>query len=256
MHLWEAASLAVFAYIGVLGMLRGRTERGLRLLAGSAAGLLLTLVIAYAGYRPWLHDWVGPPALLLAAYWTSGALFVAPRAGQERVLMAIDRMLGVAAAVRLMPRPLVELLELGYLSIYPLIPATLIVYRLWTDDPDPARFWSVILITDYVCFAMLAWVQTRPPRALEAGEPWTSTLRGLNLRLLGTASIRVNTFPSGHAAEALATALLVSDAPLPAVLAVWGAALAVSAGAVLGRYHYAADVAAGWAVAAAVWWAV
>jgi membrane-associated phospholipid phosphatase len=30
-------------------------------------------------------------------------------------------------------------------------------------------------------------------------------------------------------------------------------AAAVSAGAVLGRYHYAADVAGGWLVAAAAW---
>jgi hypothetical protein len=33
----------------------------------------------------------------------------------------------------------------------------------------------------------------------------------------------------------------------------WLAALAVSAGAVLGRYHFALDAAAGWAVALAVW---
>jgi hypothetical protein len=33
----------------------------------------------------------------------------------------------------------------------------------------------------------------------------------------------------------------------------FAAALAVSAGAVLGRYHYAADAIAGWAVALAVY---
>jgi hypothetical protein len=31
-------------------------------------------------------------------------------------------------------------------------------------------------------------------------------------------------------------------------------ALAVSAGAVLGRYHYALDVGTGWLVAIVVWW--
>jgi membrane-associated phospholipid phosphatase len=95
-------------------------------------------------------------------------------------------------------------------------------------------------------------VQTRPPRALEPDEPWTSSLRQFNLRLLGATSIQVNTFPSGHAAEALVAALLVIGAP-PAIVAVmFLAALAVSAGAVLGRYHYLLDALAGWLVAVGV----
>ena len=73
------------------------------------------------------------------------------------------------------------------------------------------------------------------------------------MRLVGAASIQVNTFPSGHAAEALAAALLVTGAPLPVVIVMWLNAVAVSAAAVLGRYHYAADALAGWAVAFLVW---
>ena len=87
----------------------------------------------------------------------------------------------------------------------------------------------------------------------QPGEPWRSSLRALNLRLLGAASIRVNTFPSGHAAEALAAALLVANAPSVVVAWMLFNALAVSAGAVFGRYHYATDAIAGWLVALAVW---
>ncbi len=101
---------------------------------------------------------------------------------------------------------------------------------------------------------MLPWVQTRPPRALEAGDPWPSSFRALNLRLLGATSIQVNTFPSGHAAEALTAALLVLGAPAGIMVLMFVAALAVSAGAVLGRYHYLADALAGWGVAAGVFW--
>jgi membrane-associated phospholipid phosphatase len=100
---------------------------------------------------------------------------------------------------------------------------------------------------------MLPWVQTRPPRRLEPGPPWRSSLRFFNVRLLGETSIGANTVPSGHAAEAVAAALLVSDAPWPVAASMWLAALAVSAGAVLGRYHFAFDAVAGWAVALAVW---
>ena len=69
-------------------------------------------------------------------------------------------------------------------------------------------------------------------------------------------SIQHNTFPSGHAAEAVACALLVAAAPWPLLAAVAVAAALVSAGAVLGRYHYAADAFAGWVVAVAVWGAL
>ena len=78
-------------------------------------------------------------------------------------------------------------------------------------------------------------------------------MRSFNLRVLGAASIQVNTFPSGHAAEALVAALLVA-ALSPWILGVMMlAALAVAGGAVLGRYHYAIDAFAGWFVALAVW---
>jgi hypothetical protein len=51
----------------------------------------------------------------------------------------------------------------------------------------------------------------------------------------------------------VAAALLVAAAPWPLAAAVAIAALLVSAGAVLGRYHYAADAFAGWGVAVVVW---
>ena len=63
----------------------------------------------------------------------------------------------------------------------------------------------------------------------------------------------MNTVPSGHAAEALAAALLVLAAPPMVVGAMFVAAAAVSAGAVLGRYHYSIDIVAGWGTALGVW---
>jgi membrane-associated phospholipid phosphatase len=71
--------------------------------------------------------------------------------------------------------------------------------------------------------------------------------------MLDASSIQVNTFPSGHAAEALAAVLLTSSAPMPIAVAMSIAAVAISAGAVLGRYHYALDAVAGWLVALAVY---
>ena len=254
MNGWQAATGVFFLYIALVAMwmprLIGRSRT--LALAGAAAGLLIAAAAALR-LHPIVNDWVAPPAALLLGYWTSGLLFVAPMERFETWLLSIDRRLRIDALAASTPRAVAELLELAYVAVYPVIPVALIVYLVATASPDPARFWMVILATDYVCFGMLPWIQTRPPRALEPASPWNARLRTLNVRLLGTTSIQVNTFPSGHAAEALAAALLVSTAPAAAIIPMSLMALAISAGAVLGRYHYAADVLAGWLVALVVW---
>jgi membrane-associated phospholipid phosphatase len=171
----------------------------------------------------------------------------------ERLLLNIDRRLQIRRICRSTPRPIAELLEIAYAAVYVVVPIALVVHLTKTAQPSGALFWAVILITDYICFGTLPWIQTRPPRALEADEPWTAAFRAFNLRLLGRTSIHVNTFPSGHAAEGLAAALLVIGAPVSIVAAMLLVGLSVSAGAVLGRYHYATDIVAGWAVAMTVY---
>lgn len=252
---WEIASVVLFAYTAILAaVLRGLApDSRRRTLAGSGAGIVVTAASVLTPSNMFLHGWLLPPLLLLLAYWTSGLLFTAPMPRAEHALFQIDRLLQVRAISSALPRWIAELLELSYAAVYALVPIALILHVRFTAHPDYDRFWTVILVTDYVCFAMLPWIQTRPPRAVEPGDPWRSSLRGFNLRLLGAASIRVNTFPSGHAAEALAAALLVSNAPSAVVAWMLLNTLAVSMGAVLGRYHYAADAFAGWLVALAVW---
>ncbi len=257
MRVWEAASLLFFVYVGAVGAFgeRPHSTRA-RLYLGVAAGLLFVAIVANVRYIPFLHDWLAPPIALLLAYWTSGLLFVAPRGDQESVLMGLDRHLRVFEAARRLPGFVSLLLEAAYAGVYVVIPLALVLHLGFVPAASAERFWTVILLTDYVCFALLPWVQTRPPRALEKAEPWSSVMRRFNLRMLGAASIQVNTFPSGHAAEALAAALLVVGAPLAIVITMFVIALAISAGTVFGRYHYAADAFSGWIVAVVVWIAV
>jgi hypothetical protein len=255
MRVWIAASLAFFCYVlAVTPVIPGLTRRARTLAAlGSLAGLAIALSAHAARPTPFLHDWLIPPVLLLLGYWTSGLLFAAPMPRVEAAFSAVDRWLEVEPAARATPRWLADVLEAAYVGVYLLVPLALVVHVVSADRPDPERFWTVILVTDYICFASLPWIQTRPPRALSPVPPWDTALRRLNLRLLGSTSIQANTFPSGHAAEGIAVALLVATAPWPIFAAVAVAGLLVSAGAVLGRYHYAADAVAGWAVAVAVW---
>jgi membrane-associated phospholipid phosphatase len=254
MPAWQPATAAFFIYVGAVAVLmRGLDASKRRLaLAGAAAGLAVAAGASVARH-PLLQDWLIPPLALLIGYWTSGLLFVAPMPRIERSLQAIDRALEIRRTAAAVPTALAEILECSYAAVYLVIPIALAIHLVATNGADADRFWTVILVTDYVCFGMLPWIQTRPPRALEPEPPWRARFRAVNLRLLGTMSIQANTFPSGHAAEALAAALLVIGAGPLAVSALLVMAVAISAGAVLGRYHYATDAFAGWAVAAIVW---
>lgn len=251
---WCAASAGYFLYVLALAvMLRGvpRAGRG-RAALTAAAGLVVTLSGELA-QAFWLRALVLPVAALLLAYRATGFLWRGPMPRIEAMLTAADVALGIPAIARRAPRVLAELFELAYVGVYPLIPLALALHVAYAARPDADWFWAVILTTDYACFAMLPWIQTRPPRSVESGVPWDARLRKLNLGILNTASIRMNTLPSGHAAEALACALVVLDAPAAVVAWMFFNAAAISAGAVFGRYHYTIDVVTGWGVALVVW---
>lgn len=247
------ASVAYFGYVAIVGLALPGLPARQRRLAAAAAGVGLALTAgAYAAEGFWLRSLWLPLLLLLVGYWASGTLWIGPDPRVERLLAAFDRALDVPRLAARLPRAACELLELSYVGIYGLIPIALLLHVGYAPGADPERFWTVVLLTDYICFAMLPWIQSRPPRALETAAPCRSSVRRLNLGLLERTSIGVNTVPSGHAAEAMAIALLLMNAPPPIALVGWAGAILVSAGAVSGRYHYLLDVLAGWAVAVAV----
>ena len=254
MPIWSLASLPYFGYILLLAWGMPDLPSGARRRAAGSAALGLVLAVA-GGLTTafWLRGLVLPPLVLLIAYRASGFLWRGPMFGVETALADADRALGVPTISRRMPRAIAEFLELAYGGIYPLIPIALLLHLAFSNNPDADHFWTVVLVTDFVCFGMLPLIQTRPPRALEPGVPWHARLRVLNLNILNRASIGMNTVPSGHAAEALAAALLVLDTPPALVAWMFFNAAAISAGAVFGRYHYAVDAIAGWLVAIGVW---
>ena len=250
---WQLGSLVFFGYILVVAAcLRGlpRAARW-RVAAGAAAGTVVIVLSMWLPADGIANVWILPPAVLLIGYWTSGLLFVAPMPRAERFLARIDAALGIDRLTGRFPRLVAEFLEFAYSGVYPLIPIAL--YLALRQGVSADRFWTTILLTDYVCFGMLPWFQTRPPRALGFEARWRSRWRMVNLRILDAGSVQVNTFPSGHAAEAMAAALLVSGTPPLVAGSMFVAAAAISAGTVFGRYHYAVDAVAGWAVALLVY---
>lgn len=252
---WPVASIVFFAYLAVTADLRrGVTAaRRRRVWAGSALGAAIAFASSRLAPDVAANVVFLPVAALLLGYWTSGLLFVSPQPAVERALLAVDRRLRIDRIAAATPRPVAEVLEFAYSGVYLFVLIALALAL--RARMAPARFWTLVLVTDYVCFGVLPWVQTRPPRALTGDPSWRASWRTINRRLLDASSVQVNTFPSGHAAEALVAALIVSGAaPWPLVLLMFVGTLAISAGAVLGRYHYAVDALAGWAVAVIVFY--
>jgi membrane-associated phospholipid phosphatase len=233
--------------------------------AGRRAAIVLGSIAigtlaACAPVAPWhatlaLRDWILPAvAYLLGGYYLSGRFYVAPMPRLERRLIALDRRLGAGTWSARLPLAILESLELSYLAVYAMVGLGPLVAYAMAGAAEVERYWTIVLTADYFCFACMPWAQTRTPRALEGEPPASrSLIRRLNLIVLGGFSHERNTFPSGHAAEALAVVLaLVRSTPLVS-LALAPLALGVGAGSVAGRYHFAADAIAGYAVALAVW---
>ena len=194
-----------------------------------------------------VRDWA-PGVYLLAGYWLPGRLFTAFNERLERWLMARDReWLGepLASSPPRSPSALIAYLELTYLLCYPLVPVAFGLLYFASASVAAGgldRFWSAVLLAVFICYGLLPWLPTRPPRAFLAADIRPApALRRLNLHVLNHGSIQVNTLPSGHVAAAVAAALTVGQF-IPAAGAIIGIlAVSIAVAAVLGRYHYAAD---------------
>lgn len=200
------------------------------------------------GLRVWM-----PLAYLLVGYWLPALFVKTPNQPLERALLILDRRWfgpeGLQTFAARAPRILIELFEVVYLLCYPLVPAGFMCLYVAGLPEEIARFWTAVLLASLPCYGLLPWFPTRPPRAVE--QPVVrprSRVRLLNLRVLGRASIQLNTFPSAHAAASVATALAVGVSVPPAGLVLGLIALAIAVGSVVGRYHYAADALSGTAL--------
>jgi hypothetical protein len=206
-----------------------------------------------------VRDWM-PALQILIAYWLSGTFAGSPMPNAEAWLAKWDRWLfddlGLRRLIVQAPRLMLELLEGAYLSVYVLIPLGFGIVWFGAPDLDVRRYWTVVVAAEVMCYAMLPWIRTRPPRAI--GDHLDIDARGvalrrLNLQVLHRGSIQANTVPSGHAAGALATALMVMTYMPAAGLALLVLACLIMAGSIVGRYHYAIDSLLGALVAVVVW---
>jgi membrane-associated phospholipid phosphatase len=240
--------VAYFSYlIGAAAVVPGiGLPRRLRVIGAAIAVLIAVFTVAVIGPPASLWRDSMPILYILIGYWLPALLVSDMNQIFEGRLLALDRRLQVTTISERAPRSLVELLELAYLCCYPMVPVGFASLYLAGLPEESDRFWTAVLLAVFGCYGVLPWLPTRPPRAIE-GRPRQSSglVRRVNLRVLGVASVQLNTFPSGHAAASLATALAVG-ARLPLAGFLLGLlALAIAIGSVVGRYHYAADALAG-----------
>jgi hypothetical protein len=204
-----------------------------------------------------LVAWVAVPGLfVLATYRVSGAFFVTPNLALERWLLSVDATFlidtGLLGAYRSV-KALRSTFELLYLLVYAMVPVGAAVLAIAGQVDWLPRYWAVVFAAELACYATLPWLQTRPPRTIEAATVSVDALRQLNLVVLEHGSIQVNTLPSAHAAGAIALALVMVEA-LPAIGGVFLAiAIGITVATVLGRYHYLVDAVLGVVVAAMAW---
>jgi membrane-associated phospholipid phosphatase len=121
--------------------------------------------------------------------------------------------------------------------------------RVLTD-----RFWTIYLTGTLLAYALFPYFPSQPPRFAFPGldNPSVVTwVRQLNLYILNKETIHVGVFPSAHVSSAFACAwamfLLMPERKLIGwALVVY--AISVSVATIYGRYHYTADVIAGFGI--------
>jgi membrane-associated phospholipid phosphatase len=247
-----------FALLAVLS-LRRSLPAARRIQTLIAASGMCVAVVGVAERAPALvHDWA-PLTFILIGYFLSGLFFVRPSDALEQWLMAWDRRVLGDPSTRFVrwPRLMLAALEIVYMGCFLLVPGGFAVLVAAGDAAHADRYWTMVGGAEFGAFAPLAFIQTRPPWAIE--RPPALRDRAVHRaarRFVEMFTIRANTFPSGHAAGSVAVALaVIPTAPLAGALLL-AVALAICLASVVGRYHYVVDIVAGVVMAAAIFVAV
>ena len=261
MH-WQSITLVYSIYLAIVSFLRPefRRARPTLLVAAAVAGLVALTPAQVAANTAF--KFVVPALVLLAGYRLSGLLFVRIDAGVENALLALDRSwlgrTGVMRAYATGPRIVHEYLETSYLLVYVALPAGAAALVVTGHTSMLDYYWTVVLAAEFVCYGVLPWIQTRPPMLLKEEPaalplPPLCRVRRLNQLIARRASIQANTIPSGHAAGAVAAALVVMSVAPAIGLVFLVLALSIVVASVLGRYHYTVDSLLGILVAVMAW---
>ena len=222
-----------------------------------AAAALLFLLLSTAALQP-ARDWV-VLGLVLLAYremdWFSHT-YKARRLEQlwlgwdHRYLF--DR--GFREWIEAAGAPLPAVLELSYLLVYGIGVFLLAALYVAKRQDRANAYLTTYLVGTLLAYAMFPYFPSDPPRVLFPGMDLpnvVTAMRRLNLWLVGGYGIHSSVFPSAHVSSAFSAAwgvvrFLPERKWVGRVAVIYAATVSVAT--VYGRYHYAADAVAGFAV--------
>ena len=256
-----------FAYTAILAQVWSFRSSGREALhlADLAVPVALWLV-AYADslseseFTSVVRDWMPAPTVLVA-YWRMGS-FELPHHSQtlERAWIAWDKVLlhdwgGLEAIERFGLAPAV--LGLSYLLVYAIPPFCIFVLYIHHRRDRVDRFFFTFLLGTLLTYSLLPYFPSDPPRLAFPGDDApavSTTFRQITLWLLDRYDIRTSVFPSGHVTAAFSAAFamfLVLPEKRWVGWALSALACSIAITTVYGRYHYAVDGLAGFAVSLA-----
>jgi membrane-associated phospholipid phosphatase len=204
------------------------------------------------------RDWL-PLVFTELAYQEMGWYTFARRGHTlERAWVIWDRSIlrgGLKAAIEAFGPALPSVLEFAYSLTYALAPFSIVVLYVFNCRNRVDRFQFIFVLAVVLCCAQFPFWPSAPPRLLFFGEDFPSydtVFRRFNWWLLGNWGIQTSVFPSAHVAGAFSAAFGMRQAmPEPKwvtrFLLLMAALIALAT--VYGRYHYAADAAAGFVMA-------
>jgi len=256
-----------FGYVAVIGFFfpgRPRLYGGVAPITQCLAIFCILILIAYfergrsKAFISRVRDWL--PILYTFIAFREMELFL-PRtfSGQlEASWIALDRSLleryHLHSAIEALGTAIPLYLEACYLFVYgiSLICVGILYARGKRACVD--RFWTIFLTGTLVAYALFPYFPSQPPRIVfpTVDAPGITTwVRQMNLFILNKATIHVGVFPSAHVSSAFACAwamfLLVPERKRIAwILVIYAASVSIAT--IYGRYHYTADVIAGFCV--------
>jgi membrane-associated phospholipid phosphatase len=263
-----------FAYIVLLSpFFRDRPRMGVQPLFVMLAMLACFWTLSRLANGAWskgieiARDWL--PLLLIFAAFREMELFVTRdyNVANEMAWIQWDRLLLIqwrlTAAIESLGKLLPFYLEFCYLLVYGV--AAFCVVVLLMDAVNSSKidhrsvdlFWTVYLLGTLGAYALFPFFPSEPPRYAfpDVAAPTVITwVRHLNLWILGKATIHSGVFPSAHVSSAFSCAWAMFFVQARRPIVCWALvvyAISVSTATVYGRYHYAADVVAGFAVSLA-----
>ena len=258
---YEWFIIAYFTYVGAIAPIfipHGEFRWLAIAVAGVVAAILLGLTRRYSILRDW-----APIGFTLAAYREMNWFTPSVRDYHlERAWIVWDRWLldtgHLRAAIESLGPLLPSCLEISYVLVYGIAPISLTI--LFLNSPPTLRrqrvktFWLAYLAGTLTAYALFPYFPSDPPRTVFPGADLptiVTVFRRFNLTILGKYGIHASVFPSAHVSSAFACAwgLLIAMPDRRRygwIVAAY--AVLVALATVYGRYHFAVDAVAGFAV--------